>query len=360
MRFSGLRTSSTWDHLDVTSPAPRDKWQRLVDGSDEALITQTPGWLDCICATDSYEDASRLYEFDNSGGIVVPLARRRGWPAHLIAQDAWPSEWGIGGPVAAEAPDPKQARAVFGDLARLPANRVSVRFGPGVDPAWLSAVPSDFTTLHHTTYILDLDGGFGDVWGRRFKGPVRTAVRKGEKAGVDVEVDRTGRLVPNFYALYQHSIARWAQQQNEPLALARWRRNRIDPLHKFQTVAETFAESCTVWLASYQGQPAAAIMVLHQGPHAKYWRSGMVKELAGPSRAATLLQKLAIEDACAAGCRFYHMGDSVPGSSVSVFKERLGARGYPSFGYRREVLPLTSIDQLLRSAAKRLIGFKDE
>lgn len=360
MRLTGQRTVSARDRLEVTSPAPREAWQGLVDRSDNALITQTPRWLDCICATDPYEDASRLYEFDDSGAIVVPFVRRRGWPARLIAQDAWPSEWGIGGPVAAETPGPKQVRDVFGDLARLRANRVSVRFGPDVDPAWLSAVPSDFTTLPHTTYILDLDGGFDDVWGRRFKAPVRTAVRKGEKAGVDVEVDRTGRLVPAFYALYQHSVARWAQQQNEPLALALWRRQRIDPLCKFQTVAETFAESCAVWLATYQGQPAAAMMVLRHGPHAKYWRAGMVKELAQPSRAPTLLHKLAIEDACAAGCRFYHMGDSVPGSSVSVFKERLGARGYPSFGYRREVLPLTSIDRLWRSAAKRLIGFKDE
>jgi lipid II:glycine glycyltransferase (peptidoglycan interpeptide bridge formation enzyme) len=221
-------------------------------------------------------------------------------------------------------------------------------------------VPSAFTTLRHTTYILDLGGGFGDVWERGFTGPVRTAVRKGEKVGVEVEVDRTGRLVPAFYALYQHSIARWAQQQHEPLALARWRRHRIDPLSKFQAVAETFADSCAVWLATYQGQHAAALMVLRHGPHVKYWRSGMVKELANPSRATTLLHKLAIEDACEAGCLFYDMGDSPPGSSVSAFKERLGARGYTSFGYRREVIPLTLIDQRLRSVAKHLIGFKDE
>lgn len=359
MRFSGPRTSAGRNGLDVTSPAPRDTWQRWVDQNDRALITQTPDWLDCICATDSYDDASRFYAFGDSGGIVVPLARRRGWPARLIAQDAWPSEWGIGAPVTAQAPDPRHVRAVFEDLARLPSNRVSVRFGPNVDPVWLSCVPSAFTTVPHTTYVLDLDGGFGDVWGH-FKSSVRTAVRKGEKAGVEVEVDRTGRLVPEFYALYQHSIARWAQQANEPLALARWRRSRIDPLRKFETVAETLAESCAVWMASYRGERVAAMVVLRHGPHAKYWRAGMVKELANPVRATTLLHKLAIEDACASGCRFYHFGDSAPDSSVSVFKERLGAHGYPSFGCRREVLPLTAGDQLLRGAVKRLIGFKDE
>ncbi|MET9819920.1 MULTISPECIES: GNAT family N-acetyltransferase [unclassified Streptomyces] len=214
--------------------------------------------------------------------------------------------------------------------------------------------------MQHTTYVLDLAGGFGEVWQGRFKGRARTAVRKAEKARVEVEVDRTGRLVPAFYAIYEQSIVRWAQQQHEPLALARWRRRRIDPLRKFQVVAEHFTDSCAVWLASYRGQLAAALMVLRQGPHVKYWRGGMVKELAGPSCASTLLHKLVIEDACENGGLFYHMGDSTPGSSVSAFKESFGARDHTSFGYRRELLPVTVVDQRLRSAVKHLIGFKDE
>lgn len=346
--------------VEVTSPAPRYLWQRLVDGSEDALVTQTPPWLDCICAIGHYEDASRLYEFHGDCRVVVPLVRRRGRLGRLIAQEAWPGEWGIGGPVSSRDLDLRRARAVFEDLARLPANRVSVRFGPGAAPAWLSAVPPGFTAVQHTTYVLDLAGGFGEVWQGRFKGRARTAVRKAEKARVEVEVDRTGRLVPAFYAIYEQSIVRWAQQQHEPLALARWRRRRIDPLRKFQVVAEHFTDSCAVWLASYRGQLAAALMVLRQGPHVKYWRGGMVKELAGPSCASTLLHKLVIEDACENGGLFYHMGDSTPGSSVSAFKESFGARDHTSFGYRRELLPVTVVDQRLRSAVKHLIGFKDE
>ena len=202
--------------------------------------------------------------------------------------------------------------------------------------------------MQHTTYVLQLSGGFGEVWQRRFKGRARTAVRKAERERAEVEVDRTGRLVLAFYAVYEQSIARWAQLQNEPLALARWRRHRIDPLCRFQAVAERFAGSCAVWLASYRGQFATALMVLRQGPHVKYWRGGMVKDLAGPSCASTLLHKLVIEDACENGGLFYHMGDSAPGSSVSAFKESFGARGHTSFGCRRELLPVTAADQRLR------------
>lgn len=80
MRFPGSRASSSRDFLDVTTPARRDNWQRLADHSDKALITRTPGRLDCICATDSYDDASRFYEFGNSGGIVPTRDSREAGP----------------------------------------------------------------------------------------------------------------------------------------------------------------------------------------------------------------------------------------------------------------------------------------
>jgi len=55
------------------------------------------------------------------------------------------------------------------------------------------------------------------------------------------------------------------------------------------------------------------------GENADYWRGYSRKDLAGPSRANNLLQRLAIEDACDAGCRYYSMGGSgvVPLSSGS-------------------------------------------
>ncbi|MGE5070817.1 MAG: hypothetical protein ACM3KJ_09210, partial [Bacillota bacterium] len=45
-------------------------------------------------------------------------------------------------------------------------------------------------------HVLDLDGGFDRVWGERFHASARKAVRRAERAGLTVERDTTGRLVP--------------------------------------------------------------------------------------------------------------------------------------------------------------------
>jgi hypothetical protein len=83
-------------------------------------------------------------------------------------------------------------------------------------------------------------------------------------------------------------------------------------------------------------------------------------ELAGPTRANYLLHRLAIEDACRAGCRTYHMGETGGSSSLAQFKEALGARPHEYAEYVAEALPLTSIDRGLRTAAKRVLRFRDD
>jgi lipid II:glycine glycyltransferase (peptidoglycan interpeptide bridge formation enzyme) len=207
-------------------------------------------------------------------------------------------------------------------------------------------------------HVLDLEGGFEQVWSKRFKGETRTQVRKAEKSGLVVKCDATGQLVPIFYQLLLQSFDRWAEQQHEPLWLARWRRKRDDPLSKFQLIAKQMGEACHIWVAWLNGEPAAALWVL-QGTNAIYSRGAMNKELAGPTRANALLHRLAIEEACRAGCRYYHMGESGVSDSLSDFKSRLGAEAYPYAEYRLERLPITHINQKLRGLVKRLIGFKD-
>jgi hypothetical protein len=173
-----------------------------------------------------------------------------------------------------------------------------------------------------------------------------------------VECDSSGKLVPIFYDLYLRSIERWAEQQHEPPLLARWRGQRRNPLHKFQSIAQAFGDSCRIWVAWLDGQPAAAIVVL-LGASAYYWRGAMDKVLAAPVRANDLLHWLAIEEACRAGCRYYHMGESGASVSLGRFKSRFGAVAYPYNEYHLERLPITKLDKLLRTFVKRIIGFKD-
>ncbi|WP_217240992.1 GNAT family N-acetyltransferase [Streptomyces sp. AC555_RSS877] len=343
----------------VTTPAPRETWWELAGQDANTYVSQTPAWLDCLCASGPYRDASRLYEFEGGGRLVLPLSRRRRCPKRLDAEESWPADWGIGGPVSSGEVGPAQARAVFDDLARRPAFHVGVRFRPGDEEMWASAAPADFRREPHTTQALNLDGGFTTVWERRFHQRARRAVRRAEGSEVEVQVDRTGRLIPAFYELYEQSIVRWAAQQHEPLALARWRRTRAFPLRQLEAVAAGLGESCAIWMAWHAGEPAAAIVVLRHGHHAKLWRGAMNRELAHPVRANHLLHRLAIEDACAAGCRQYDMGESRPGSSLAAFKESFGADSFSSPRYFRERLPVTAAERRLRAAVKHVIRFRD-
>ena len=67
----------------VTSPAPRDLWQEMAAADPLGLVSQTPAWIDTICATGHYCDASRLYEMADGRQIILPLVREAGRPAFL-------------------------------------------------------------------------------------------------------------------------------------------------------------------------------------------------------------------------------------------------------------------------------------
>ena len=111
-------------------------------------------------------------------------------------------------------------------------------------------------------------------------------------------------------------------------------------------------------MAWSHGRPAAAILVLQSG-NAHYTRGMMDKSLAGPTRANYLLHSLAIEQACDAGCRHYHMGESGSSRSLAQFKTRFGARPRPYAEYHLERLPITTLDRHARAVVKRVIGFRD-
>jgi lipid II:glycine glycyltransferase (peptidoglycan interpeptide bridge formation enzyme) len=176
--------------------------------------------------------------------------------------------------------------------------------------------------------------------------------------GVTAECDATGRLMPVLYELFERSLERWARQQREPLALARWRGHRRDPLRKFEAIARSVGGACRVWVARIEGTPVAAILVL-LGTNAHYTRGVMDQELAGPTRANYLLHRLAIEDACSAGCAHYHMGETGSSESLAQFKTRFGAHAHPYAEYHIERVPFTAADRLVRETVKRAIGFRD-
>ena len=343
---------------EVTSPAPRDVWRELMARDGEAVPYQSSAWVDSICASGKFADASRLYEGRNGRQFLLPLVRRKGLPSRLTSAASLPAGWGMGGLLASEPVDIEDVRAVFADLNKLPFARIFIRANPRLGALWASAAPATATAIPRLAHILNLEGGFDHVWSKRFNKNTRSAVRKAEASGVEVETDVTGRLLPEFYDLLGHSFERWAFLQNEPAWLTRFRGQLRDPKSKFETIVTNLGEACRMWVARVDGKPAAAIMVIQYG-NANYMKAAMDREVVGVTQANVLLLKLAIEEACRAGCRFFHMGETGGSASLAQFKKRFGAEAYPYEEYYLERVPFTKIDAQLRRIVKRAIGFKD-
>ena len=213
----------------VTSPVPRAAWESLISSDPGAVVTQSLAWRDALVAEGRYRDVSRLYEFPSGRQVALPLARRRLGTAWTTVTASWPRIGGIGGPISSDGQiSTAEAEAVLADVAGRGTLAAEIQLRPGASEAWLSAA-RQFRIEELGCHVLDLAGGFSQVWAHKFRGTARTAVRKAERSGLEVEVDRSGELLPVFYDLYDKSIQRWAAMQHEPLRLTRWRTIRATP-----------------------------------------------------------------------------------------------------------------------------------
>jgi hypothetical protein len=340
----------------VSSPVPRDVWASVLAADPAAVVSQSLAWRDAVLADGRYQDASLLYEFGSGRRVVLPLVRPR-LLAGVVA--SWPGGWGVGGPIVEGGQvSREEAAAVLAGVARRGGLAAQIQFRHEAGDAWRGQ-RGRFTEERLACHVLDLDGGFGQVWRHRFRGTARTAVRKAERSGVEIETGTAGRLLPVFDELYEKSIRRWAAKQHEPLWLSRWRTNRATSPQMMALVAWHFGTDCEVWVARSLGIPVAAIIVLRAGGYAKYWRGAMDASAASPVRANDLLHRCAIESACEAGYRWYDMGYSRPGSALATFKEKLGATLLSAHTLRSGRLPVHAAARISRDLAKRVIGFKD-
>jgi lipid II:glycine glycyltransferase (peptidoglycan interpeptide bridge formation enzyme) len=299
-----------------------------------------------------------LYELPGGQQLILPMVRRRGLPAAFAWEASLLPGWGMGGLITRQPLEQQDVERVFADLASRSPLHISIRPNPRMGAVWAAAQPDGIVAIPRVAHVLDLDGGFDVVWTKRFTKSTRKRIHKAERSGLVVECDSSGKLVPVFYDLFRRSIDRWAEQQHEPRLLAHWRNERRDSRRKIETIARVLGETCRIWVAWLRGQPVAAVLLL-QGKNVNDARSVMDKELAAPVHANDLLLSLAIEEACRAGCRYYHLGESGDSAGLHHYKSRFGAVPYEYAEYHIERWPITRIDRQLRGLVKRLIGFRD-
>jgi hypothetical protein len=331
----------------VLSPAPRDAWRRALAADADAVATLTPEWMDGLSAARGYVDASRLYELPDGRTLVLPLAGRI-WAGVRVAEESWPYGCGYGGVLSPGGRlTARDVAIVLADLARRPVIRAGLVPMPLTSPIWQAGASSSMRRVPYLTQILDLEGGFEVVWRRRYRQEVRRYVRRAGRMSLDVHRDPR-RGVEAFTVLYADSIDRWARQRGQPRWAAHALAKRRDPVGQLAAAVAMLGEACTIWSAYRAGEPIAACAVLHRGRHAMGWLSANNRELARETGATYLLSSMAIEAACIAGARYFHMGESDPGSGVQRHKAQFGAVAVEYQALRFERLPVTGGTENLR------------
>lgn len=343
----------------VTSPAPRDAWKQLMTRDHEAMPYQSPEWNNAICAEGKFKDISRYYIFEDGCQVIVPLVTTTAiGPVDLVA-GSYPDGCGMGGAVCCDNTAIRHLREVLKDLMALRFLSIRVRPNPLQGKRWSEAAHGlGLMMKPRRAHVIDLKEGFDHVYGKLFTKATRVSIRKAEREAVIVKSSSNGELIPLLHNLLERSVKRWAEQQNEPLWLAKFRFGRRDPIKKLYQIQEALGASCKVWAAWVNGQPVAASLVL-MGKNVNDARGAIDRVALGTSRANDLLQKLSIEDACRTGCRYYHLGESGNSASLSHFKERFGATHYDYSEILIERLPISQAEKLLKLGVKRAIGFKD-
>jgi Acetyltransferase (GNAT) domain len=346
--------------ITVRSPVPREEWRAVVAGDPAALPEHAPEWVDALCAVGPYSDASRLYTAPDGRQFVLPLVRRRG-PAGIGGWlQSYPPSWGMGGLVGPGA-TPEVLSAVLHDLADLKVQRVGIRPDPRRWPDWSAALAGvgtrGLTLIERRAHVIDLTGG-AEVAFSRLSKSARRGTRLAERAGVRVELDRSGALLEEYYRLYLTSVDRWAGQQHEPRALAQLRARRRDPLAKLRAMSDQLGKEFVVAMAYVDDQPAfGSITLLGQTAHDA--RAAMDTDRVAKTCAGDLVQWRTIQLACELGCAAYHLGESGRSASLAQYKEKFGAVPVDYAELRLERLPWTRADQTARTVVKRLIGFRD-
>jgi hypothetical protein len=244
-------------------------------------------------------------------------------------------------------------QTVLTDLARRPVLRTALVPNPLLSDAWSAATPPEAVRVEYQSYVLDLAGGFDAVF-TRYRPETRRNVRKAERQSLDVRMVRDASLADVFAGLNARSVDRWAHQRGQPLWLAHLVDRHRDRVGLLRLAMAGPDLECVGWTAHQDGVPVAAYVGLFDRQSAYFWMSAMDKELADRTRAGALLQSLAIERACAAGMRWFHLGESDPGSGVARFKTGFGAVPVRLQSLRFERVPLTAMEGRLRSAVGRL------
>ena len=301
----------------IFNVSPRE-WDRIVRQSKDESFFQTRTWANIMKDSYGFEIATRLYLFDDGAEVLLPLMKtftRFGFFAEYVSMPLT-----YGGFVSSSAIEKQKIEAIFDTFA---ANEAVV-IGPR--PLFPLDCGQGVLRLNSYTHILQLDGGFEQVWNHRVKYKRRNRCRKAQEMGVEIVQDCSPEAFKEYYSIYLS--ASLAREQTSPY-----------PLALFEEIAGK-PENIKLWLAKLDKKTIAGSIAFYNHQGLLYWSESTFAEFMHYHPADALVGHI-IEDACNHGFKYIDFGGSAAAGGhelegVRFRKENFGAERVDYSSYRWE------------------------
>ena len=305
------------------------EWQEFVESLPDYSFFQLPIWAQAYEKTyPNCKIATKLFTFDDGTQVLVPLVEMKG-KFGFKAYESLPAG-GYGGFLWNRKPNKKQMKQILKYFLNRRVLRLAIYPNPRDWRNFQFLEDNSFKSKEVFTHILELDADYDWVWKNRINGKNRNQTRKALKSGVKIVLANNPEQIKAYYQLYLNSVHRWRLQNNS-----------IRPLHFFENLFKLGSNSVKYYLAKYDKNYIAGVIVLYGSESCFYWASAMQKDYAQYCPNNLLLNKV-IEDACKNLYRFLNMGASLGLPGVQMFKESFGAKrlDYKYFVYENPFLKI--------------------
>jgi hypothetical protein len=299
--------TSTIDPVDLRliDPVGDRRWQEFVAGHEASSLFHSVEWLLALQRTYGYEPVAFTVARDEQhleAGLL--FCRVKSW---------------ITGRRLVSLPFSDHCEPLVADPVLLSSMLESVaqsidREGRYIEvrPVRPHSLPEGFALAgRFCWHSIDLTPSLAALFAGLHKSHTQRAIKKAERVGVSIEVERSAAALNAFYEL--HTMTR--RRHGVPVQPFRW----------FTNLERAFGDRMRVYVARLGDRPVAAILTLEHKDTLVY-KYGCSDDRYKSSGATPALFWRAIRDAKAAGLRELDLGRSdLDDDGLQAFKDHLGA-----------------------------------
>src|SRR5438270_12265940 len=126
--------------------AARRDWEYLAAQDESIALAKTPEWIDCICSSGSFSDASVLFRGEDGRRTILPRLRKAGIASSVRLFESPPHGWDLGaessGFLCEGGPaSPVETRALLEEVRQHSGLRTRIMVGRDDAEIWESAAP---------------------------------------------------------------------------------------------------------------------------------------------------------------------------------------------------------------------------